>query len=349
MGRAVISALFAGFLSLSLWAFPLLPLWTNPDNPAYLREIPEILEQAEKEILVALSDLRAYSDGTTDPLILGLCAAAKRGAAVYALLEDANPSPEREEAVNKLSACGVNVRNDSPDSTLHTKFLVVDTRFVVVGSTHWTKTALTRSIQVDLVFDEPSLAHVFRQFFFYLWEGKTRVKTELPPQPWPEPALIPVLDFPQTQITFSVAQELLGRAQSQICVALYSLTLYPAYFESPSNLLLQTLAEAATRGVRVQVILEGGEADDLSEQNRLSAAWLSVNGAEVRLDPSGITMHAKILLVDGKHVLVSSANWNYSSLAKNMEAGVALLGTPELAAFLEAYFTELWEKCSAVP
>lgn len=334
------------FRSLVVWALPLLPLWTTPENPRYLHHVPEILANAKEEVLVALSDLRAYADGSSDPLISTLCTLAKAGVPIYVLSEKGNRplSPEQEAALTRLRLAGANVREDSPEITLHAKFIVVDGYWVIVGSTHWTKTALTASIQVDLALAEPELAALFRRFFFYLWEGKLGTKTQIPSGPWSEPILIPLLDFPEAKTHFTAIQLMLERAQAEILVLLYQLTFYPEYPDSPSTVLMRMLAQAARRGVHVRVLLEGGESDQaLADSNRLSAAWLTTQGVEVRFDPVQTTMHAKCLIVDGAHVLVSSANWNYSSLVKNVEAGLALWNLPQLGQFFATQFAELWQ------
>jgi len=107
------------------------------------------------------------------------------------------------------------------------------------------------------------------------------------------------------------------------------------------------LVSALQRGVRVRVLLEGGEDfPDLAEANRLTAAYLSLYGAEVRWDPPGLTTHAKCLVVDGRDVVVSSANWSYYSLARNVEAGVAFLDAPALAEALTQAFQILWLEAS---
>lgn len=344
---------FATIFAVLLWsleaiAFPVTLLWSSPEKPAYLRYVPNLLRSAQSEILVALSDIRAYSDGTTDPLLSALCEAARRGCQVRVLVERSTRSPAsaQNEALERLRTAKVEVREDSPEVTLHTKFLVIDSRVVVVGSTHWTKTALTSSVQVDIVVEEPGVAILFREFFLHLWERKLETKTKLPPGPWPGPAVIPLLDFPESNANFTAIRNVLESAKTEVLLLLYELTFYPAYPESPSTLLLGALVNAAKRGVKVRVILESGEiGEELAEENKLSAAWLWAHGVEVRFDANETVMHAKCLIVDRRHVSISSANWNYSSLAKNVEAGVLFWDAPELAELLKAYFLQLWEKC----
>jgi len=343
-----LATFFAVFLkSFGVLAVSMVPLFSTPENPLYLRYVPDLIAQAREEVLLALSDLRAYGDGATDALLTSLCQATEKGVSVYVLLEkSARPLlPEQEAAWKRLQACGAKIRTDAEDVTLHAKFAVLDRRIVVVGSTHWTKSALTGSVQVDVILEDDRIAEPFRAFFFYLWEGKLKTKTSLPTWPWPEPAVIPLLDFPETNGHFQAALRLLENAEAEIFLLLYQFAYYPQYPDSPSTRLLGALTEAGKRGVKVRAILEGGETDPtLSETNRLTAALLSTYGLEVRLDRVGMTMHAKCLVVDGRHVLISSANWNYSSLAKNVEAGVLILGVPELAQLLSAQFADLWEK-----
>lgn len=333
-------------------ACPVWLLWTTPEEPAYLRHVPELLASAHREILLALSDLRAYADGTTDPLLLALRQAKERDVAVHVLFErgPSAAAPEQREAERLLQSWGIAVRADSPEVTLHAKFLVIDGRYVVVGSTHWTKTALTRSVQVDLVFDCPELASVFRSFFFRLWEGRLAAQAKLPAGPWPTPAILPLLELPQSLLHVQAITEVLRHAEKQVLVMLYCAVYYAPYPDSPSTQLLEQLAWGAARGQKIRVLLEGGERiKEVGESNRLCGAWLHAHGAEVRFDPEGITMHVKALVIDGQHVLVTSANWTFASLTRNVEAGVLVLGVPELAGLLTAKFQELWERSRAFP
>ncbi|MFN3346770.1 MAG: phospholipase D-like domain-containing protein [Candidatus Bipolaricaulaceae bacterium] len=347
-----VAILLVWALGLCARAFPVWLLWTTPEDPAYLRHVPELLSSAQREILVALSDLRTYSDGTTDPLLLALRKAKERGAEVYVLIERGADAvaPGQREAEELLRSWGIAVRPDNPQVTLHAKFLVLDGRYVVVGSTHWTKSALTRSVQVDLVLDCPELAGIFRSFFFRLWDGRLEAQAQLPGTPWPAPAILPLLDLPETLVHTQALATLLAQAKKETLVLLYQVVYYPQYPDSPSTRLLGHLAWGASRGQRIRVLLEGGEGTpEVGDSNRLSGVWLYSQGADVRFDPVGIIMHAKALVMDGQHVVVTSANWTYAGLARNVEAGVLLFGVPELAAILAGKFHELWGRSRPLP
>lgn len=329
-------------------ALPLVPLCTTPEDPVYSSFVVGLIAEATAEVLVCLSDIRIYgADGATTGLLQALTEAAGRGVWVRVLAERraTGPGQEQRAALAYLEGRGVEVRWDAPDVTLHTKLLVVDRRWVVVGSTHWTMSALTRSVQLDLAIEDVGLGDAFGRFFDLLWDGQLQAIPHLAPPPWPRPAVVPLLDPPKGGLHAQIAPDMLRAATESVRVLIYRLAYYPAYGDSPSNRIVDELCRAAARGVQVQVLLEGGEDFvDLSRDNRTTAAYLTACGVMVRFDEPGTTMHAKCLIVDRRDVLVSSANWSYYSLVHNVEAGVAVLGAPELAHPLADWFDTLWSR-----
>ena len=330
------------------WAFPVIPLISTPTVPVYLTTVPGLLGEAGERVWAALSDCRLYPEDATDPLLGALVAAAARGVEVRVLLErrESNPRGEQLAAFLYLREAGAEVSWDHPQTTMHTKLLLIDD-VVVIGSTHWTKSALLGSVQVDLVIRSPALAASVGEYLELLYSGELDARAELAPPPWPEGAVLPLLEFPGAGLHEAVLPELLARAGREVDLLLYRFGYYPQYPDSPSNRLVEGLISALRRGVRVRILLEGGEGfQDLAEDNRLTASFLALHGAEVRLDPPWVTTHAKCLIVDGRDVVVSSANWSYYSLAKNVEAGVAFLDAPALAARLLVAFEALWREAA---
>lgn len=337
------------------WAATVTPLLTTPANPAYLREVVARLGEAKAQVDVLLSDCCYYGEGDPESLpVMTLAACADRGITVRLILdqfEDRPMSPTQQAAIQHLEAHGARVKLDDPQVTLHAKLIIVDRRFVIIGSSHWTYNALLGSVQVDLCCESVELAEQFTSFFELLWEGVDVAEVILPKPPWPEPLILPLPQPPGTALHAEVIPELIGRAEYSLDLLLYRLAYYPQYWDSPSNLLVDALIEAAARGVHVRVLLEGGEEfmdEAMIRGNRETAAFLLLHGVEVRLDPLGQTTHAKCLIVDEEDILVSSANWSYYSLEHNVEAGVAILATPELASLLRQFFEGLWARARAL-
>ncbi|MFW6167012.1 MAG: phospholipase D-like domain-containing protein, partial [Ralstonia sp.] len=80
---------------------------------------------------------------------------------------------------------------------------------------------------------------------------------------------------------------------------------------------VERLAAAAQRGVRVQVLL-----DDDVDGNAQQVSALRARGIEAKLDSAAHRTHAKMLVTDGERAMVGSTNWSVSSMRYNNEANV---------------------------
>jgi len=140
----------------------------------------------------------------------------------------------------------------------------------------------------------------------------------------------------------------LKEAKKSVYMIMFLASYYPEYKDtSPTNLFMDELIKAKKRGVRVEIILEqSGDSRDShsSNENLKTAVRLSAGGITVYLDPPEKTPHAKMLVIDGKIVVIGSANWSYSAMAKNNEASV-IIESPELADFYIKYFEKIKQTC----
>ena len=145
----------------------------------------------------------------------------------------------------------------------------------------------------------------------------------------------------QNRQYFPALHQALKEAHQSIRVMMYSARYYRQYPDSPSNILIQDLVEAAKRGVEVKVILELGIYEEVNRDNREVARLLSKEGIAVALDSPSVTTHAKTITIDGDITILGSTNWKYYSLDRNNEVSV-LIRSRELAGEMEAYFDNLW-------
>lgn len=104
----------------------------------------------------------------------------------------------------------------------------------------------------------------------------------------------------------------------------------------------EELIRAGKRGVVVTVILErdSGRNDRLSEDNRSTASFLSRGGVKVIFDPPSVVTHAKVTVIDGRHVYLGSHNLTQGALTRNNELSVRI-DSPELAAEVTSYLERL--------
>lgn len=103
------------------------------------------------------------------------------------------------------------------------------------------------------------------------------------------------------------------------------------------------LAAAVQRGVRVRVLL-----DDGVDFNAAAIARLLALGAEAKLDTPVKMTHSKLVVVDGRVVLLGSTNWTGNSMGNNNETNVRLVD-PVVADAFARYFAALWADSAAEP
>ena len=111
-------------------------------------------------------------------------------------------------------------------------------------------------------------------------------------------------------------------SKNSITVVMFEFFLTDGEGKGPDSL-HALLINAAKRGVKVRVILEGGEkhlGNKFKKRLEKTAKKLSEAGVTVYLEKRGITTHTKMVIVDGREVFLGSANWTYYGLNKNNES-----------------------------
>lgn len=144
---------------------------------------------------------------------------------------------------------------------------------------------------------------------------------------------------------FSVALNEIKHAKKTIDLMMFELVYYPGR-KGPSNQLINALINAKKRGVKVRILIEGGErflGNRFVRKVRRTIDYIEPFGIDIRRDPGGRTTHSKLLIVDTSNVLVGSTNWSYYSLTKNHETNV-FISSKELAKEFTRYFSKIWSK-----
>ena len=114
----------------------------------------------------------------------------------------------------------------------------------------------------------------------------------------------------------SVIRELIGEARDELVLTVYLLT---------SREIVAALERALSRGVAVEVFLDGDtrSKSDIKLIDQLYALRTEYPYLQISEVNSGI-LHAKIIIADGRRVLVGSANLSPSALLNNYELGILL-------------------------
>jgi len=138
----------------------------------YTKVVREAIRGAQKSVQMMMfeaSYYQRYPDTPSNLLIRELIAARKRGVKVAVILEQGESTDrtsQRNVLTGKMLAKeGVEVTFDPPTLTTHTKLLVIDSETVILGSTNWTYSALTKNHEVSVLIRSPEMAKALADYF----------------------------------------------------------------------------------------------------------------------------------------------------------------------------------------
>lgn len=130
------------------------------------RLVKKIIDSAKLNVIMAAYQM------TSKPIADSMCAAAQRGVAVTAVLDQkSNPHGLGNSKRDYLSECGVYVRTDARYPIMHNKFIVVDSFHVQTGSFNYTFSAAERNAENAIVmWNNPVMAEKFENEFERLFK-----------------------------------------------------------------------------------------------------------------------------------------------------------------------------------
>ena len=152
------------------------PADVTPINDTnYFKTVYSLISKAEKSVYVIMYHAiyyDKYSDSFSNKLLKSLIAAKKRGLEVGIILDrmkDAEAKKgkfsDNERMAKTLSAEGIKVYMDDKNVTTHSKLLIIDSRYVIVGSTNWTYEALSKNNETNALIDSEKVAEEYINYF----------------------------------------------------------------------------------------------------------------------------------------------------------------------------------------
>lgn len=133
-------------------------------DETYFSTLLQHIEQARRRIELAMFLFKTTEarDNRPAQLAYALIGARRRGVQVEVLLEksgyDEGINRENEKVAALLHKNRIEVRFDTPATTTHTKLVVVDGRYVFLGSHNLTQAALKHNHELSLLIDNSLLA-----------------------------------------------------------------------------------------------------------------------------------------------------------------------------------------------
>jgi phosphatidylserine/phosphatidylglycerophosphate/cardiolipin synthase-like enzyme len=138
---------------------------------------------------------------------------------------------------------------------------------------------------------------------------------------------------------FPAVHEALQNAKTSIHIAAFELKYYDKYSSSLQNQIIDDLVAAKKRGVDVKIVLDEYANSDPKTNGY---DYVKRNGVGIKYDSNSTTTHSKLIVIDGKVVVLGSTNFSFYALEKNNEVDV-ILYSEKTAAYFERYFQRLWD------
>lgn len=148
---------------------------------------------------------------------------------------------------------------------------------------------------------------------------------------------------------FETLEYLLSSAKREILICMFQFAYYEDKKESYSNKIVDLLLDKAKQGVKIRIILEGGEnflGRGFKESHQKLVRTLNHKNIQIKFDKRGTTTHAKFAIIDEKSTILGSTNWTYYGLHENNESNV-LIESEKIAKKFKNYFEYLWQTTDA--
>ena len=284
-------------------AMPAAPIVTGPDQLVPLPDGPSAFSAIVAELRHARHtvDLELYEFQRPDLASL-LLDAHDRGVMITAI-ED--PSERSSRPIwAELQQGGIRVVAFPVERLTidHVKLLIVDSVEAIVGGINW-GTHSRQNHDFDVLAVGPvvdNLERVFREDLALAGE------VAVLPAPAPDRQVQVLVTHPGEGIR-SAALAAIGAAHHSIDIEMFVLS---------DRLVLDALASAARRGIRVRAVL-----DPTQPQNGATMAELKAAGALVRVyaQAGDELLHAKLGIFDRQTVLFGSCNWSRSGFTRSHE------------------------------
>jgi len=284
----------------------------DPTNPFAQREVGGVdalvaasIIAATQSVDVALKDLRL--DSITNALIT----ASRRGVPVRVVAETDNLTGRSN--FQALREAGIPVIDDQQQGLMNNRFIVIDHSQVWTGSVDYTVSGVFREYDAMVRIFSPEIAADYTKEFDEMFVNSQFGQLVVPETPYPSVVIqgtqVDVLFSPDDFVVARLSQLLEGAQES----------IYFLAYAFASTELGTIIRDKAAQGIVVGGVLEF----DLVDPNRVNPNLDLVEelnlfrqaGLDVRLDGKPEIMYHKIMIIDGKIVVMGS--YDFTNKAEN--------------------------------
>ncbi|MCI8211991.1 cardiolipin synthase B [Pseudomonas sp. S25] len=298
----------------------------------YFSRVFECIRAARKEVL--LETFIIFEDRVGEALQQALIQAASNGAHVVVTVDDYGTSDLSKSFVSRMLAAGVHIQLFDPRPRLmgmrtnlfrrlHRKVVVVDGELAFIGGInysvdHMSDTGLTAKQDYAVLVRGPIVADIHHSALRLLSEAvRAKVPALKVATQHAGSARMLLCERDNEEHTTDIEEQYLQAIRN----ATQRITIANAYF-FPSYRFLRELRNAARRGVKVTLILQGQpDMPFVRVCSRLTYTYLLRDGVKIH-EYTQRALHGKVALIDREWSTVGSSNLDPLSLALNLEVNL---------------------------
>jgi phosphatidylserine/phosphatidylglycerophosphate/cardiolipin synthase-like enzyme len=131
----------------------------------YPKQVIPLLDGAKNSIKVVVFDWRWYENDPGNPCQLfnmAFVRAVRRGVQVQACVNS-------NSIATPLSQNGINVKIPVSEKLMHSKFIIIDDKILVMGSHNFSQSAFTQNMETSMIIDDVVEIQNFITFFNSIW------------------------------------------------------------------------------------------------------------------------------------------------------------------------------------
>lgn len=145
-------------------------------NRDYFPLMYSLFENSKKSIFCVMYNINNYNYvNDVTKLLDKLIVAHEKGVTVKVLLEQSDWNSDvtnsNHQVGDYLKSYGIDVRYDPLTVTTHCKLFIIDSMYVMVGSTNWTISAVNSNNEANALLEGEQIALDFIDYFENLWKN----------------------------------------------------------------------------------------------------------------------------------------------------------------------------------
>jgi cardiolipin synthase len=298
----------------------------------FFSSVFDSIRRAQQEVLIETFII--FEDRVGEGLQQAVIEAAGRGVRVVITVDDYGTSDLSSSFVARMIAAGVQIQLFDPRPKLmgmrtnlfrrlHRKVVVIDGELAFIGGInysvdHMTDSGVTDKQDYAVKVRGPIVADIYRSTLNMLGPAVRQSFTPLKPVTRQAGgARMLMAERDNRRHTTDIEEQYLQAMRN----ATQRITIANAYF-FPSYRFLRELRNAARRGVKVTLLLQGQpDMPFVRICSRLTYTWLLREGVMI-YEYKQRALHGKVALIDHEWATVGSSNLDPLSLALNLEANL---------------------------